>query len=95
MGDARKVDGGVKIVAAAILFRGAVFSAPPPARHHHLIATIRRACELKGAITGEVQGFLTDGAVFVDRVEAGRIALEAGQLPTLPVPPDLYSEDLW
>ena len=44
---------------------------------------------------GEIQGFLTDGALFVDRVKAGQIAIAAGQLKELPVPPDLYSEDLW
>lgn len=85
----------MKIVSAAILFRGAVISEPPPARHSNLIATIRSAFWLTGAVTGEVQGFLTDEGGFVDRRKAGQIAIASGQLKELPVPPDLYTEDLW
>lgn len=84
----------MKIVSAAILFRGAVISEPPPARHHNLLATIRSAFGLIGAVTGEVQGFLTDEGAFVDRAKAGEIAIASGQLEKIR-PTGLYSEDLW
>ena len=85
----------MKIISAAILYKGAVFSEPPPSRHHNIIAVIRRACLLSVPVSGEVQGFLTDEGAFVDRVKAGKIAIAAGQLAELSEPPDLYSEDLW
>ena len=84
----------MKIVAAAVKFRGVMFVLPAPKRHHHIIGAIAELIG-KRPVVGEIQGFLTDEGAFVDRVEAGRIAIEAGQLKELPVPPDLYSEDLW
>lgn len=83
----------MRIVAAAIKFRGEVFSLPAPKRHSDIIRLIHEKC--RSAVTQEIQGFVTDDGTFVDRVEAGRIAIAAGQLKELPVPPDLYSEDLW
>lgn len=46
-------------------------------------------------VTGE-QGFVTSDGRFVDRVEAGRIAIKARQILTLTHhQEDLFSEELW
>lgn len=87
------------IVAAAHLYRcdgsedpravPCVVSAPPPARHHNLFALGGHADE---------SGFLTSAGRFVDREEALRIAVAAGQ-PLIDHPSRhasrLFSEDLW
>lgn len=83
----------MKIAAAAIKFRGKVYHLPAPNRHHHIIAYIRNLHET--AVTQEVQGFLTNSGKFLDRKEAARIAIAAGQIKALRWPPNLYSEDLW
>ena len=84
----------MKIVAAAVQYKGLTFSVEIPGRHCDVLRLMVKA-GLSRPIRDDVQGFLTNVGTFVDRVEAGRIAIEAGQLPSLPVPPDLYSEDLW
>lgn len=48
----------------------------------------------KRAVT-PVQGFLTSDNRFVDRVEAGKIAKECGQVTKLMIDPELCSEDLY
>ncbi len=85
------------IIAAAIRYKGLVYSLPSPARHHdviHFIAqTIGKGVRLTCA---EDQGFITSGShEYVDRIEGAKIALESGQLEKLNHPPRLYSEDLW
>lgn len=87
-----------RIAAAACIFRGGVVSLPPPARHHtimrHLVDTYPDAPRpVVGG--GAAQGFVTDTGRYVEREEAGRIALAAGQTPALQWGPPLYSEDLW
>lgn len=94
-----------RIVAAAARIRGLVgpdgtilddviLSMAPPARHCHLIWAAH-AMGYKGKLSAEDQAFLTSKGEFVDRREAARIALAAGQIERLHWPPDLYSEDLW
>jgi hypothetical protein len=83
-----------RIVAAAILWedRHPIWL-PAPARHHnvlHLIHYITLVDHVFGA-----QGFMTSEGRFVEREEAGQIALAAGQTDKLKWGPDLYSEDLW
>lgn len=85
----------MKIVAVAIEFRGKIYSLPAPNRHHHLIKLIYESCKLEGSVNGETQGFLTDEGAFVEREEAARIAIKAGQIEKLIHGPDLFSEDLW
>lgn len=83
----------MKIVAAAIVYEGVVHTLPPPARHADIIKVIWQ--KIHKQVTCEIQGFVTDEGKFVNRIEAGKIAIAAGQIKELEVPPDLYSEDLW
>lgn len=86
-----------RITRAAIRYKGNIVSLPQPARHHDIIRHI--ADELKWhphylPVCGpEDQGFVTNTGRFIDRVEAYRVALNAGQL--LRGTPNLFSEDVW
>lgn len=63
-------------------------------RHHNCFMTASILAEDKKFQSyDDVQGFLTNENIFVDRVEAGRIAFEAGQTDELISV--LYSEDLY
>lgn len=68
-----------------------IVSAPPPARHHHLLAICRLGRRYS-------EGFITSTGRFVDREEALKIALASGQ-PMIDHPSRgddrLFSEDLW
>lgn len=86
------------IETAALRIDGEVWTLPRPTRHH----TLARAWSLanykdgKSGFLGEHEsGFVTSRGRYVDRIEAGRIAVAAGQIPELRWPPRLYSEDLW
>jgi hypothetical protein len=69
-----------------------VFTLPPPARHHTILHAMHAlGLDAKGA----EQAFLLSDGTFADRVEAGKVALAAGQLPKLNWAPLLFSEDLW
>lgn len=82
------------IVAAAIQMPDGVHSVPRPGRHNHIIHQLIKAGYPK-PIRG-TQGFLTSTGVFVNRIEAMRIARAAGQLiPREGRTHKLYSEDLW
>lgn len=72
---------------------GKVYSLPPPARHHDVLATIDHR---NGRLTCQ-QGFETSKGRFVSRTEAMLIARLEGQLvPDMPEWGDeLYSENLW
>lgn len=79
------------IRSAAIRQNGIVYEGA----HHCQI--IRRIAEEEGIrpVTGE-QGFVTSAGEFVDRVQAGRIAIAARQILTLTHhKEDLFSEELW
>jgi hypothetical protein len=70
-------------------------SAPPPARHHTLLAP---AYDLTNGKRVESQGFITSTGRYVERAEALQIALASGQ-PMIDHPSrhdtHLFSEDLW
>ena len=79
-------------VAAAIQFdAGVTVSLPKPARHHEIL---HKTPGLVG-LGGYTQGFLTNTGVFVDRVTAATLALEAKLIERLETPPKLFTEDLW
>lgn len=87
-----------KIARAAIRYRGEVWSTAPPGRHHTIIQCHSRMCGRPGILGIEdrgVTGFLTTQGRFVEREEAGVIAIEAGQTERLKWGAHLYSEDLW
>lgn len=88
-----------RIVAAALKLANLIISAPPPARHHTLINGLGEATGVPRLTRMDDQGFLTNTGRFVDRVEAKKIALAAGQCTEdkclLKDAEDLYSEDLW
>ena len=85
----------MKVVRAAIRDNtGTVHSLPPPARHcdvlHSMFEKGIRGSFLDG------QGFELEDGTFVNRVEAGKAAIEAGQIKELAYTNDeLFSEDLW
>lgn len=76
---------------AAVRVNGYVWLASRPNRHHTILQ------ELAGKTTGRrEQGFIDSDGNFVDREEALRVAVAAGQLKADPIaPPNLYTEDLW
>lgn len=87
------------IVGVAIKYAGKVWSLPKPNRHHNVIRHIK---EVTGSgISGpDVQGFITDDGIFLNRREAMALVKTNGQLNRRPGTqfyqgPDLYSEDLW
>lgn len=94
-----------KIACAAIDFDGFVFTLPPPARHHDVLAYILRTRPQYDAVLGETQGFWTSHDRFVEREEARKIAHEADQIIASRIGPDgvpykfehsqLFSEDVW
>lgn len=88
----------LRVVAAAVLFVGKVYSMPPPARHHHVLMQIARELGIP-SVRGEEQGFVLSDERFCRREPAWRIAEEAGQLlPRAPTDGQghaLYSEDVW
>ena len=83
-----------RIVAAAIMQRGKLYTLPAPARHADVIRVI--AAETDQPVTGD-QGFITDSGRFVGRRQAFRIATEASQpLRNIACAPGmLFSEHLW
>lgn len=83
------------IVAVAVRYRdGLVISLPRPNRHCHILNTIFEL-ELGIPKIGREQGFLTSEGNFVDRVTAGKIALQCGQIKEMALKDELISEDLW
>lgn len=84
-----------RAVAAAILTDdGVVHFMPRPNRHHHTVHALNEGGGYLIVARGE-QGFVMSDGTFADREEAGRCAIEAGQIKALERPPKLYSEDLW
>lgn len=92
----------MRIVAAAVKFKGAVSVLPPPARHHTIMQAIaQKIPESEWPVAGpDDQGFLASDGTFRCREQSFYIALDAGQI--LPERKDealraryLFSEDLW
>lgn len=82
------------IAQAAIRQDNIVYTLPRPARHHTIIRYMVRDLGMIIPIKGE-QGFTTDNGIFVNRIQAAKIAIESGQIEKLNNPPELFSEDLW
>jgi hypothetical protein len=87
-------DAPERIVAAAMLHEGEPWHVPIPGRHVDVVIKLDAAFPGQGPFAGD-QGFMTSAGRFVEREEAGRIALAAGQTKALRWPPELFSEDLW
>ena len=81
------------IKAAAIKLDGKVYWVPQPGRHHNV--AFKMVQETGNGVAGEIQGFITDQDVFVTRLEAAKIAYDAGQVEEFKGSPYLYSTDLW
>lgn len=73
---------------------GAIYTVLPPGRHHDCLRAIHEDGNRPSSCV-DAQGFMTSTGRFVDRVEAGQIAITAGQIEALKWPPNLFSEDLW
>lgn len=84
-----------KLVRAALLYKGKIWSVPAPGRHHNVIQLMAGAG--LGPEAQRDQGFLTDIGRFVDRREGLCIAEAANQIirRTGNADDKLYSEDLW
>ena len=86
-----------KVVAAAVMWNGTVYSKPPPARHHHILH--ERMATLIGSrshIPKNTQGFLLSDGTFATRKEAAEVAIRAGQINSIQHPGHgLFSEELW
>ena len=85
-----------QITAAAIRYRGVVYTLPPPNRHFQIITFLLK--QLGEDRMGEnQQGFIDEEGTFLTRKGALAVALDSKQiLPTANVRGDqLYSEDLW
>lgn len=80
------------IKQAAILQDGKIYTVQRPGRHVDVIKKMGLA--FKGTAATE-QGFVAGDGRFVDRIQAGKIAIDCGQIKKLECPPKLYSEDLW
>lgn len=85
------------IVAAALKVDNLIVSAPPPARHHTLLFALHNTYGKRGPRVGPSdQGFVTSAGRFVQRDEAARLAVAAGQILKPKFQPNaLFSEDLW
>lgn len=82
------------ITAAAVRYEGMTFALPPPARHGECLC-LANTCR-PDSFGKQEQGFVTSRHRFVDRLEAKRIAIEAGQLIARAGKlPELFSEDVW
>ena len=79
-----------RIEAAAIWHKGRVYKVSKPYRHHDVIKTMAKMGFGVGAM--KHQGFSTSLGRFVDRKEAARIAIAAGQIEKLPHGTSLFSE---
>ena len=98
-----------RILQAAVLYRGQVWTLPRPARHHIILQAIAMSHwdpdkQEPRQVRDEIQGFITDGGKFVTRAAAFEIALAAGQLKHFNkdilelkkhTAGTLFSEDLW
>lgn len=76
---------------------GGVYSLLAPARHGQILRLVA-ACypDDEDAPHRCIQGFITDGFRFVDRIEARAIADAAGQTSDRDMKhKELFSEDLW
>lgn len=79
------------ISGAAIKQDGVVYSVPRPGRHRDVMALlIKQDKKISG-----IEGFVTDGGEFLDRLQAETHARACGQLSKQVIGSILTSEDLW
>jgi len=76
----------LKITHIAIKLKGKVYKEPIGSSHNEI--------EKKHKIKEGNRGFLTDKGEWVNRQEAGKIALKSGQVKSMDTPPYLHSGDL-
>lgn len=84
----------IRSVAIQLKDNGTIYSLPRPARHHDVLDWMRK----NGADhRGSVQGFINNYGKFLNREEAFKIAMKAGQILDLNNTRSevLFSEDLW
>lgn len=80
------------IAKAATIFRGKMYTGW---RHCLIMEDIRADLGIL-KITHQRMGFVTDDGRFVDREEAGKIAIACGQIDELKYQKrDLFSEEMW
>ena len=84
---------GNRIVAAAQLLDGWLYTLPAPARHHHIIGHVIDV-HRKASLHAE-QGFLLDDGRFARRNAAEFVARQNGQITGRLMGSVLTSEDLW
>lgn len=85
-----------RIAAAAMSWKGLIFTLPPPARHHTLCIAMNGAGLPQESHHPHNQGFLTNRGRWVDRQEGVKIATAAGQIIKKTGPAyELFSEDVW
>lgn len=83
------------IVAAAIEHKlGGVWSVPRPARHNHVIKLMQSRGRYDECERDHELGFITNTGRFVNRQEAMRVAVAAGQVQAGGAS-GLFSEDVW
>ena len=70
---------------------GLIHAMPKPARHHNVLHKLHYVYP-KATVE---QGFISSDGEYLNRVDAARIAIAAGQTKQLNWPPNLFSEDLW
>lgn len=78
------------ITAAAIRQNGRIWTGR---RHGQMIPKVFKETGQK--VLSHHQGFVLDTGEFVTRAEAARIALGNGQVASLRIPGELFSEELW
>lgn len=86
------------IVAAAIRATdGAIWTLPPPARHHDIGHYMIACGETSPYPSDYNQGFLDSDMGFLNRLDAHRMAWHCGQLKQMTLHPSgqLFSENLW
>lgn len=82
-----------------MVYKGEVYSLPPPNRHHNIIWMLaEKFPEEDNFNRMDIrQGFLDDQGNFLDRYEALKVALEAKQVKDEKIirAQRLFSEDVW
>ena len=89
----------MKLVGSAVRLKsGEVFFLPAPARHPHVFEAVREVhpdYRIRGGEDGDIQGFVLESGLFLNRVQALVVARRAGQVSGPLIGPVLTSEDLW
>jgi hypothetical protein len=80
------------IVGVAVRKDDRVWQLHWPCRHCHVLHMLSQTL---GDIGRNEEGFVTNTARFVGRIEGADVAIRAGQIAKLKWPPHLFSEDLW